>query len=51
MTPTKSKEEAIPLGGVSRKVGAGYCESLTVDNPRRGGGTAPPAAGQTFQRS
>ena len=31
MTATKSKEEVIPLGGVSRRVGAGYCESLTVD--------------------
>ena len=32
MTATKSREEVIPLGGMSRKVGARYCESLTVDS-------------------
>ena len=31
MTATKSKVEAIPLGGVSRSVGAKYCENITMD--------------------
>ena len=32
MTATKSKVEAIPLGGVSRSVGAKYCENVTMDS-------------------
>ena len=47
MTATKSKVEAIPLGGVSRRVGAGYCESLTVDTLAMARGRESPSCSRS----